>query len=125
MQHSIEYLIYLSSPEWKSKRHEALRRADYHCQRCPQWGQPLDVHHKSYERLGCELPSDLEVLCRPCHKIADSQRAQATQERVYHARLNGWATKKYGNDWDTWQDPDMVEEEFESWLEHKGELRVH
>lgn len=118
--HSLEYIIYLSSDAWKAKRHEALKRANYHCQRCPMWGQPLDVHHRTYERLGNERPEDLEVLCRPCHQIADAQRAEATQERIWQSRLNGWATKKYGRDWNDWRDPDQVEEEFESWLERRA-----
>lgn len=29
----------------------------------------LDVHHRTYERLGNESPDDLTVLCRDCHKL--------------------------------------------------------
>jgi len=28
----------------------------------------LQVHHKSYQRLGAELDTDLEVLCQSCHE---------------------------------------------------------
>ena len=30
----------------------------------------VDLHHKTYERLGCELLSDLQALCRDCHATA-------------------------------------------------------
>ena len=34
----------------------------------------MEVHHKTYERLGKERRSDLEVLCPRCHRIADRER---------------------------------------------------
>ena len=46
---------------------EALQRASYRCQACSSKDEILDVHHNSYDRLGAEDPSDLIVLCRPCH----------------------------------------------------------
>ena len=38
-------------------------------------GPRLDVHHKTYARLGCEAPEDLEVLCRACHDERHTRRA--------------------------------------------------
>lgn len=60
------YGEYLRSPEWKARRKEALARAEEACQIC---GSPRDlhVHHRTYERVGCERPSDLTVLCGDCH----------------------------------------------------------
>lgn len=29
---------------------------------------PLDGHHLTYERLFDELPEDVKLLCRKCHK---------------------------------------------------------
>lgn len=61
------YDAYLRSPTWRRKRDGALRRARWTCERCPAQ-RGLQVHHKTYERLGTERDSDLEVLCPTCHE---------------------------------------------------------
>lgn len=61
------YAAYLHSQHWKKTRGQALQRASYRCQACSAKDEILDVHHNSYDRLGAEDPSDLIVLCRPCH----------------------------------------------------------
>lgn len=61
------YLAYLQSPKWRKTRNLALGRAHFTCQRCGA-KRNVQVHHRSYERLGCEAESDLEVLCRDCHE---------------------------------------------------------
>lgn len=61
------YEDYLESPWWQGCRERALERAGFRCERCGQ-GAPLNVHHRTYVRLGRELPEDLEVLCRGCHR---------------------------------------------------------
>jgi len=61
----IAYAGYLQSPKWRRKRDEALKRAGYRCQRCD--AQAVEVHHRTYERLGEEWMEDLEALCRDCH----------------------------------------------------------
>jgi 5-methylcytosine-specific restriction endonuclease McrA len=58
---------YLKTREWRVKRNRALIRAGNRCQVCASTYQ-LDVHHRTYERLGNELLSDLMVLCRRCHQ---------------------------------------------------------
>lgn len=58
---------YLKTREWRVKRNRALIRAGNRCQICASTYR-LDVHHRTYERLGCELLSDLVVLCRKCHQ---------------------------------------------------------
>lgn len=60
--------VYLRSEHWLRTRREALARADRRCQVC-NGQQSLDVHHRTYERLGAELPTDLTVLCRRCHDL--------------------------------------------------------
>lgn len=41
------------------------------CERCGAStgvdGRRGELHHLTYERWGCELPSDVEWLCRTCH----------------------------------------------------------
>lgn len=64
---SLEYAEYLTTPEWQETRGVALREAGYRCDDCRS-RQHLDVHHLTYERLGCERLEDLQVLCRDCHE---------------------------------------------------------
>ena len=60
------YHRYLASPAWKARRLIALDKAGYHCQVC-NGTDCLDVHHRTYDRIGEEHHSDLTVLCRECH----------------------------------------------------------
>lgn len=60
--------VYLRSEHWQRKRAAALEAAGYRCQVCNE-NQRLDVHHRTYERLGREAPGDLTVLCRRCHEL--------------------------------------------------------
>ena len=86
-------------------------------------GEPLELHHKTYERLGRERIDDLELLCSSCHKEADRERASKWAARssavLFNAGLNTYATKKYGGDWHLDLDPDLVAEEFSNWVESK------
>lgn len=62
--------VYLRSKHWQMLRSEVLSRR-FCCERCGvSWERALDVHHRTYERLGGEALSDLEVLCRSCHDHA-------------------------------------------------------
>lgn len=63
---SLTYNAYLHTPHWRVVRNRALRLAGFKCTKC-QVGRELQVHHLSYDRLGEELDTDLEVLCRGCH----------------------------------------------------------
>lgn len=66
---SMPYKDYLKSPEWNRTRIAALKRAGFTCQICNADNTVLNVHHRTYERLACERPADLIVLCQPCHEI--------------------------------------------------------
>jgi len=61
------YLAYLNSPAWRARRSRKLQDAGWRCERCAA-KRELQVHHRSYERLGAEWDSDLEVLCVDCHE---------------------------------------------------------
>jgi 5-methylcytosine-specific restriction endonuclease McrA len=63
-----EYQKYLKSDHWKMISEEARRLAGYRCQVCNS-KHVLNVHHRTYERLGYELQSDLTVLCDDCHSL--------------------------------------------------------
>lgn len=62
--HRSSYLAYIRSPEWRSRREWIMARDDGFC---PCGAKAEHVHHKTYERLGNELPSDLVAVCEPCH----------------------------------------------------------
>lgn len=63
-----EYERYLQSDGWKEKRERALGRAERRCQLCYS-PDDLEVHHRTYERLGHERDMDLTVLCGACHGV--------------------------------------------------------
>ncbi len=70
---SMAYEEYLQTPEWQERRKRALKAAKYRCQVCYSKDN-LNVHHRTYERLGEELPSDLTVLCYECHGLFHHNR---------------------------------------------------
>lgn len=61
-----EYDIYLKSPQWFAKRDQALKHYGAVCDECGKKSD-LQVHHKTYARLGNEEMKDLQILCRDCH----------------------------------------------------------
>ncbi|HEY7123791.1 MAG TPA: phage antirepressor N-terminal domain-containing protein [Ktedonobacterales bacterium] len=77
---TMPYQEYLQTPEWQARRRLALRRAWYRCQTCNDTKMPLYVHHRTYERRGCEEPEDLFVLCASCHANYDPQFAAKRQK---------------------------------------------
>jgi hypothetical protein len=60
------YGQYLRTPHWRKVRDEALNRAQGRCALCNATDR-LQVHHRTYERRGCERPADVVVLCDDCH----------------------------------------------------------
>lgn len=61
------YRLYLQSEQWKERRERALERAYWRCEECRTKRLPLEVHHRTYERIGAEWEEDLEALCAECH----------------------------------------------------------
>lgn len=72
--------VYLLSDHWRETREAALERAGRKCQLCGYEGR-LQVHHRSYERLGAELPTDLTVLCQDCHDTHHEDRKRRRDAR--------------------------------------------
>lgn len=69
---SLSYREYLLSDWWQVRRADAIRDARSQCEDCgrrPPAVRSLDVHHRTYDRLGCEERADLVCLCRPCHSL--------------------------------------------------------
>lgn len=63
---AMPYSEYLKTDHWQALRRKALRKAEYRCQGC-NTATELQVHHRTYERRGEELVSDLTVFCDECH----------------------------------------------------------
>lgn len=63
------YGEYLKTRHWQHFRQEALKFFQHKCQLCNDKIKQLDVHHKTYENLGCETFNDVTVLCNDCHKV--------------------------------------------------------
>lgn len=60
------YQNYMLSPEWTAKREKVLIFWGHRCALC---NSPIkvEVHHRTYDRLGQELLTDLVPLCDECH----------------------------------------------------------
>lgn len=63
----LTYGEYRETYEWHRIRQRKLLQQKNKCATC-NTVHPLEVHHKTYERLGDEWDDDLVVLCRDCHK---------------------------------------------------------
>lgn len=64
----VVYEKYLNSEAWQARRQAVLWIAGHRCQACNS-DDPLDVHHRTYQRIGNEVPEDLIALCRKCHDV--------------------------------------------------------
>lgn len=119
------YAEHLASAKWMAVREGALKRAGYKCQKCgvSKWSAKLEVHHLHYETFGKERPQDLLVVCLKCHAAEDEKREQRTERRqaqkLHDARLEGWASKVFGEEWRETEDEEYVEERFNDWLDRQ------
>lgn len=73
--------IYLSSTHWRVFRATTLAERKK-CEKCGLsdkcslifYRSSLDLHHISYDNLGNEKPTDVQVLCRGCHELAEDSK---------------------------------------------------
>lgn len=63
-----QYHEYLQSKVWGVIRERVLRRDNHRCRVCND-DEGLNVHHRTYERVGSEKDEDLTTLCRVCHQL--------------------------------------------------------
>jgi 5-methylcytosine-specific restriction endonuclease McrA len=121
-----KYREVVNSSRWKKLRQKFIERQDSKCLRCGwckvAWDKSrnLELHHKTYDRLGEERESDLELVCSVCHELADVQRARESRKRaenkLYDAQFYGWASKVYGDDF---QEDEDMHDRFIDWKERK------
>jgi len=77
----MSYRDYLRTPEWRRSRAAALLRASNCCSLDVTHSDGLEVHHRTYERIGAELASDLIVLCRSCHQLHHQEYGRPRRDR--------------------------------------------
>ena len=81
----MNYREYINSPSWRVMAHLMTTFAEQdesgrcRCDGCGEFFHRcrMNVHHVTYERLGCEGPEDLRLLCERCH--ANEHEAVAEQ----------------------------------------------
>jgi 5-methylcytosine-specific restriction endonuclease McrA len=88
-----DYKKHLASNEWKGIRQRLFAERGKKCERCASTDE-IEVHHKTYERLGKEEPDDLLILCEACHEKEHAQKASAR-----------YLEKKWTEDQITWRPP--------------------
>lgn len=94
----MDYVAYITSTAWRNNpaRLRELAAANYACRLCPNaatTGCRIEVHHRTYERLGHEIDGDLTALCSECHlgvtsmlrgrRYATSPIPEASDTRVH------------------------------------------
>ena len=64
----LPYREYLKTTHWANIRENCKKR---HGEKCAVCNSPenIEVHHRTYENLGCEKPSDVIPLCDSCHDL--------------------------------------------------------
>ena len=70
------YQEYLKSGEWKHKKSQKLKQANFKCDGCNESKGAMEVHHLTYDRIGMELFTDLAVYCHECHQVAHKLSTQ-------------------------------------------------
>ena len=89
-ERQLEYREYLLSDHWAQFKARILNKRGPQCEQCGTAKGPIDVHHLTYERLGQELVTDVEVLCRNCHQ----KRHDKPRVELNHAREGTGGTRR-------------------------------
>ena len=74
------YEKYMASPAWRRKRDQVIEHNKGKCAWCGAEGK--QVHHKTYDNIGRELLSELEMLCGKCHKEEHHPPVPSDQQSV-------------------------------------------
>lgn len=82
-----DYYSYIRSEAWQEKRRLFYRKSKRvgKCAACLATDKPLDLHHKTYKRLGIERLGDLELLCRDCHTAVHDKHKLARGKGLWRA----------------------------------------
>ena len=94
-----QYSVYLKSEHWlEVKAKFYLRERNRRCFVCGD-NRLLNIHHKTYKRIGMEFMSDLVALCRKCHEGVHKLRSKEKvplffAHKRYKQSLKGTMPKK-------------------------------
>lgn len=84
------YNQYLNSKHWDLVKQHFAQISPRYCVLCGRTDN-LNIHHKTYERLGCESPYDLVYLCETCHRnwhfYLNYQKHLARMQRYYSRKF--------------------------------------
>jgi hypothetical protein len=78
---AMSYRLYLKTPEWRQTRAAALLHAGNACSLDVTHTDGLEVHHRTYDRLGEELVTDLTVLCHSCHQLHHKENGRPRKKQ--------------------------------------------
>lgn len=87
----MNYRRYICSHRWRQNlaRRAELVASGFRCRICngDGKGSAIEVHHRTYARLGNERPGDLTALCCSCHRVVTDhlRRVRFTQCTPAHA----------------------------------------
>lgn len=65
-----DYQSYLKTKHWKMKRIQIAKQRKYTCEICGVENEDekkFNIHHNTYQNIGYELDTDLNLLCETCH----------------------------------------------------------
>lgn len=62
------YDNYSDSSVWRGRREEYYKHHEKKCTACGATGGDIQLHHRTYVRIGSELDEDLMPLCGRCHR---------------------------------------------------------
>ena len=82
----MDYYTYINSGQWRDSpaRLAELEAANFRCRICnaSKAEAQLQVHHRTYERLGQEQVGDLTTVCAECHyTVTDMLRRRRYVQR--------------------------------------------
>lgn len=82
------YQKYLQSPHWADLRRRFFSSKLFigKCWCCGSNG-PLQLHHRTYKRLGAERLTDLVTLCGDCHKVTHTLVGSTSGTNIWNACL--------------------------------------
>jgi hypothetical protein len=64
-----EYRTYIAGPRWRTRKKAYYRGHQRRCAACGTT-RSIHLHHRTYDRLGCERDADLVPLCERDHDLA-------------------------------------------------------
>ena len=93
-RNKITYVQYLQSEHWRKMRKRKGLNRPRRCDICerPNTEVQLNLHHRTYRRIGRERPDDLCWLCDDCHKLVH-RKAKLLYES-YLERANARAERR-------------------------------